>query len=79
MRKLSAGRIQYVLTSKASLDYRLRLGEPPLVLHPPLVVKSYLTQCAVSRKSQVSVVAVNRAITSMIKDGTVAAILERYQ
>lgn len=79
LRKLSAGRLRHALTSKASLEYRLKLGEPPLQLHPPLVVSSYLTQCAVARNGKAPIASVNRAIAAMQKDGTVAAILGRYQ
>jgi polar amino acid transport system substrate-binding protein len=79
LRKLALGRVQHAVVVKAALDYRLKLGDPPLNLHPPLFIKTVLTQCAVSTKGKVTVAEVNRAIAQMQKDGTVAAILARYQ
>jgi polar amino acid transport system substrate-binding protein len=79
LRKLAAGRIQYAVTVKAALDYRLKLGDPPLHIHPPLVVKTVLTQCAVSLRGQVAVGEINHAIAQMQKEGAVAAIFGRYQ
>lgn len=79
LRKLAAGRIQYAVTGKAYLDYRLKLGDPILQLHPPLVVKTYMGQCAVSRKGQVRLADVDAAIGQLVRDGTVGRILKRYQ
>lgn len=79
LRKLAAGRIQHAVTGKSFLDYRLKLGEPALLLHPPLVVKSYMGQCAVSPKGRVGLAEVDRALGQLLKDGTVAAIVARYQ
>jgi polar amino acid transport system substrate-binding protein len=79
LRKLAAGRIQYALTGKAFLDHRLKLGDPPLSLHPPLVVKTYMGQCAVSRRGRVGLAEINAAIAKMLADGSVARIGRRYQ
>lgn len=79
LRMLAAGRISHAIIVKAALDYRLKLGDPVLHLHAPLVVKQYQTQCAVSRKGHVKVGEVDRAIAQIVRDGTVAAILGRYQ
>lgn len=79
LRKLAAGRIQYAVTGKSFLDWRMKRGDPVLALHPPLVVKSYMGQCAVSPKGRVSVAEVDRAVAQMVRDGTVGMILARYR
>jgi polar amino acid transport system substrate-binding protein len=79
LRLLAAGRITHAIIVKSALDYRLKLGEPKLHLHTPLVVKQYMTQCAVSPKGHVKLEEVDRAIAQMVKAGEVAAILGRYQ
>ena len=79
LRKLAAGRIQYALTGKSFLDWRLKLGDPPLALHPPMMVKSYMGQCAVSPKGRSKVAEVDRAVGAMLRDGTVNTIVARYR
>ncbi|HEV7815961.1 MAG TPA: transporter substrate-binding domain-containing protein [Janthinobacterium sp.] len=78
LRKMSIGRIHYALTTTAYLAYHLKTGGP-MALHAPLVVKSYRTECAVSRRGQVSVGEVNTAIGQIVRDGTLNRILMRYQ
>jgi polar amino acid transport system substrate-binding protein len=78
-RKVAAGRIKYALTGKSFLDWRLKQGDLRLTLHPPLVVKSYMGQCAVSPKGRAGLAEVDHAITQMLKDGTVNAIVARYR
>jgi polar amino acid transport system substrate-binding protein len=78
-RKVAAGRIKYALTGKSFLEWRLKQGDLPLALHPPLVVKSYMGQCAVSPKGRAKLAEVDRAIAQMLKDGTVNAIVARYR
>ena len=43
LRKLALGRLQHMVTIKDFVDYRLKLGDPALSLHPPLVVNSHMT------------------------------------
>lgn len=78
-RKVAAGRIRYALTGKSFLEWRIKQGDLPLSLHAPLVVKSYMGQCAVSPKGRASLADVDHAIGHMIKDGTVDAIVARYR
>ena len=78
-RKLAAGRVKYALTGKSFLDWRLKQSDPVLSLHPPMVVKSYMGQCAVSPKGRAKVAEVNQAVSEMIKDGAIDAILARYK
>ncbi|MDM5177169.1 transporter substrate-binding domain-containing protein [Massilia sp. DJPM01] len=79
LRKLAVGRLQHVVTAKLFLDYRQKLGDPALVLHPPLAVKSYMGQCAVSPKGKVTLAEVDKAIERLIADGAIATIFARYQ
>lgn len=79
LRKVAAGRVKYAVTGKSFLDWRLKQGDPLLTLHPPMVVKSYMGQCAVSRKGRARLADVDRAIDGMIKDGTVNAIVAKYK
>lgn len=79
LRKLAAGRIRYALTGKSFLEWRTRQGDLALSLHPPLVVKSYMGQCAVAPKGRASVAEVDRAIGRMLTDGTINAIVARYR
>ncbi len=78
-RKVAAGRIKYALTGKSFLEWRIKQGDMPLLLHPPLVVKSYMGQCAVSPKGRAKLADVDHAIGHMLRDGTVNAIVARYR
>lgn len=79
LRKLAAGRVKYALTGKSFLEWHLKQGDLPLSLHPPLVVKSYMGQCAVSPKGRVKLADVDQAIGQMLRDGTVNAVVARYR
>jgi polar amino acid transport system substrate-binding protein len=79
LRKVAAGRVKYAVTGKSFLDWRMKQGDLPLTLHPPLVVKSYMGQCAVSPKGRVKLADVDRAIGGMLRDGVFDAIGARYK
>lgn len=79
LRKLSAGRMMHAVTSQLLLDYRLKLGDPPLSLYAPLVVKRYQTRCAVSPRGQIGVAEVNQAVGQLVRDGAVNTIMARYK
>lgn len=79
LRKLAAGRLHHVVTMKSFIDYHVKLDDPVLVLHPPLVVTTYATRCAVSPTGRVSAAEVNRAVARMVRDGVVGRIVARYQ
>ncbi len=78
-RKVAAGRIKYALTGKSFLEWRMKQGDLPLTIHPPLMVKSYMGQCAVSPKGRARLADVDQAIGQMLRDGTVNAIVARYR
>ena len=77
LRKMAAGRLHHAITQQNTLDYYLKVGEK-LSVYPPLVVKKYKSQCAVSSRGHVSVDEVNKAIDQLIKDGSVSKIISNY-
>ncbi len=77
LRKMAAGRLHHAITQQNTLDYYLKVGEK-ISVYPPLVVKKYKSQCAVSAKGHVSVDEVNKAIDQLIKDGSVSKIISNY-
>ncbi|MES2321460.1 MAG: transporter substrate-binding domain-containing protein [Pseudomonadota bacterium] len=79
LRKVAAGRVKYAVTGRSFLDYRMKVGDPILTLHPPLVVSTYMGQCAVSPRGRVKVDEIDRAIGHMLRDGTVNAIVAKYR
>jgi ABC-type amino acid transport substrate-binding protein len=78
LRKLAAGRIAHVATIKIFYDYRLRQGDK-LSVHPPLAIRQYLTRCALSHNSSVTLEEVNNAIAELVNEGAIARILSNYQ
>lgn len=79
LQKMALGRVRHVITSDIFIHYRMRHGSPPIQVHEPLVVKSFKLQCAVSRRGNVNVADVDRAISAIVKDGTIQAILAAYR
>ena len=78
LRKMAVGRLHHVLTQQSSLDYQQKTGTR-LSVHPPLLVKTYMGQCAVSSRGQVTVAEVNKAISQLVKDNGMQRITSRYQ
>jgi len=78
LRKLAAGRVRHVATIKSFFDYQVKIGEKAPI-HPPLVVKSYLTRCAVSHKGRVTLAEIDSAITQLLREGAINKILSNYQ
>lgn len=79
LRKLAIGRIQHAITTENIYAYRIKYGNLPLVLHPPLVLKRYMTQCAVSPEGRVSVAEVDAGITRLLKENVIAEIIGKYR
>lgn len=78
-RKLAAGRINHAATVATFIDYRRKLNDMSVALHEPLLIKSYRSQCAVSRSGSVTLPEVDAAIAQLIKDGTLTRIIQRYR
>ncbi|MBV8660411.1 MAG: transporter substrate-binding domain-containing protein [Burkholderiales bacterium] len=79
LRKLAAGRTQYALIGERFLEYQQSRGDFTLPLQPPIVVHHYDAQCAVSRRGQVSVAEVDRAIEALKRRDTFSAIYRQYR
>jgi len=79
LRKMAAGRVKYALTGKSFLEWRMKQGDLALALHPPMVVKSYMGQCAVSPKGRARLAEVDHAIGEMLRDGSINSIVARYR
>ena len=78
LRKLALGRIQHATISRSFLDYQLQQGLLNVQLAPHLVLRSFLTQCAVSRRASVSVAEVDQAIAAQAADGEWTRLMTRY-
>jgi len=72
------GQVQYTIIAENQLAY-LQRNNPSLKVRPDLVFSAFKAQCAMSRKSQVPFAEFNRAIDSMLSDGSVDQILARYR
>lgn len=79
LRKLAVGRMRHAVSTEYIYHYRLQQRDLPMAVHRPLVIKRYMTQCAVSRKGRVTVADVNAGITQMLRSGTVAGIVAKYR
>ena len=79
LRKLAVGRMRHAVTSEYIYRYRIKQRDLPLAVHEPLLVKRYVTQCAVSPKGSVTVREVNAGIAQMLRNGTVAQIVAKYR
>jgi ABC-type amino acid transport substrate-binding protein len=78
LRKMAIGRRHHVLTQQSTLDYHQKVGDK-LSVYPPLVVKTYLGQCAVSGRGHVGVAEVNQAIAQLLRDGGISRIVAAYR
>lgn len=79
LRKLAVGRMRHAVTSEYIYHYRLKQRDLSMAVHEPLLVKRYVTQCAVSPKGRVTVAEVNAGIAQMLRNGTVAEIVAKYR
>jgi ABC-type amino acid transport substrate-binding protein len=79
LRKLGAGRVQYALTGKSFLEYRMKLNDPIMSIHPPMVISTYMGRCALSPRSSLRLAELDGAISALVKDGGLNAILAKYR
>jgi polar amino acid transport system substrate-binding protein len=77
--KLAAGRLHHVSALQHWFEYRLRQGAVKVPLHPPLVVATHHTRCALSTRSQLSQRDLDRALDKLMANGTIGAIEARYR
>jgi ABC-type amino acid transport substrate-binding protein len=79
LRKLAVGRMRHAVTSEYIYQYRIKQAELPLMVHPPLLVKRYMTQCAVAPSGRVTLAEVDAGLAQMMRNGAVAEITARYR
>lgn len=79
LRKLMAGRFDYMVTTMPMINSHIKDGEASVPLHPPLVIKEFQTQCAVSRRGNVKVEELNKAIDGLLKSGDFAKLQQQYR
>lgn len=78
MHKLQAGRMQYAIVEKMTIEYLMRSGAPAN-LRIDLEFEPLKAHCAFSLKSQVKFAEANRVINSLLDDGSVERILAHYR
>lgn len=76
--KLLAGRTQYAITEQMSYLYYQR-QHPGSRLRRDVTYESFNAPCALSRHSTLKLADVDKAISGLIADGTIAAILANYR
>ncbi len=74
LRKILAGRFDYIATTKAVIDWHLLHDDLPVRLNT-IVVHEFSTKCAVSRHGRVTLDEVNKAIEGVVKSGELARLL----
>lgn len=79
LRKLEAGRVHHAVVNRLYLHYQQKLGQPPLPLHPPLLLNNYRAGCALSQHSRISLPQLNRAIGNLLDNHTLSHILSKYR
>lgn len=78
LRKLVAGTVHYTVIAQSTLAYQMRQNKA-LKLRADLVFASFTAQCAFSRRANLPFSEVNKAINSLMDDGSVEDILARYR
>ncbi len=78
LRKLAAGRMKHATVASRVVRYAQRQGQLQIPLHPPLVFGQNATQCALGSKAPVSLSQLNEAIAKIERDGSLKALLARY-
>ncbi|WP_295753909.1 ABC transporter substrate-binding protein [Undibacterium sp.] len=75
LRKLVAKRFDYAIVSEAVLLHHLKSNDPPLSINPPLLIKQFKTQCAVSKKGNIGVAEINKLIAEIQADGSLGKLM----
>jgi polar amino acid transport system substrate-binding protein len=78
LNKLQAGRMQYAIMEKMTIQFLLRTAESSNV-RVDLEFSPIKAHCAFSLKSHIKFAEANRAINSLVEDGTVERILSQYR
>ena len=78
LRNVMLGHARYTVLAQSTLDYQLKVNKS-LKLRSDLKIASFSAQCAFSRRGNVAFTEVDKAINTLIDDGSVQRILARYR
>lgn len=78
LRKMMQGTVRYTVLAQSTLAYQLRVNKA-LRLRADLVFASFTAQCAFSKRGNTPPDEVDKAVNSLIEDGSIEAILARYR
>jgi polar amino acid transport system substrate-binding protein len=78
LRKIMQGAVSYTVIAQSTLAYQLKVNKA-LKLRPNLVYASYTAQCAFSKRGNLPLAEIDKAISGLIEDGSIEAILARYR
>lgn len=78
LRKVAAGQPQYTILGELTLAYQMRMNNS-LKLRSDLKFASFSAQCAFSRNGKRPFREIDKAIDSLLDDGSVEKILSRYR
>jgi polar amino acid transport system substrate-binding protein len=78
LRNVMLGNARHTVLAQSTLAYQLKINKS-LRLRPDLTFASFTAQCAFSRRGNVPFSDVDKAINSLIDDGSVKRILARYR
>jgi polar amino acid transport system substrate-binding protein len=78
LKQIMQGKARYTVVGQGILAWQQKLN-PALRLRADLVFASFSAQCAFSRRSRVPAADIDRAISSLVHDGSVQKILARYR
>ena len=76
--KLTAGRVRYAMTEALTLAYAMRESKGPRP-QKALTTVSYPTHCVFSTRRGLPVARLERAVDTLVTDGSVERILARYR
>lgn len=78
LRRIMDGTVRYTVLAQSTLAWQHKRN-PALRLRADLVFASFSAQCAFARRTQVPFAEIERAIGSLVRDGSIGTILARYR
>jgi polar amino acid transport system substrate-binding protein len=78
LRKLAVGRVEHAAVSERLLSHLQRQGTFKAAIHPPLLMASLQTHCALGPSAPLSLAELNEAIDGIQRDGSLARLYRRY-
>jgi ABC-type amino acid transport substrate-binding protein len=79
LRLLAAGRIQHVSVAMRQLAHLRATGQFSAAIHPPLLMSSLRTHCALAPQARITLAQLDQAIQAIERDGSLAALYRRYE